>query len=492
MRRNWIIKNRLSVLLLAVTIFSPFVFFISSTNTAAAQNGGISSNNYKLIHYTVDSNADTETDYLVLLSPTITLLWGPYLTGTTANSIVINVKTSELTDDNIEYATEAYYSANNTYEWTATDGISDTIHHIPLTGLESNTIYHYRLNYSGIVTDDYHFRTFPASGTFTFIVYSDTQDQLPQFSQYERYKLVADAVAAEPDIAFVLHCGDLVNNGDNVTDWDRYFDVSRQLLASTTVYSALGNHDNKTNSGLYYSIFGLSPDYSFDCGDSHFTILDSLNTSDAQTTWLNSDLDSVKPWKFVAFHYPMYTSDPNHFGGWTNLQTEWGEIFRTHGVEAVWNGHIHVYEHYLENGIHYIVMGTGGGPLGLLSPEKYEGYQNSLEHSLAYTKVTISPIDNSAIVQIIRVADVSLNGTQVVTVYPPGTVYDTFTITLPGTQPQWDLNDDHICDIGDIVKIGIKWGLTGTPGWILEDANNDGSIDIGDVVFIGLFWDDSW
>ncbi len=60
------------------------------------------------------------------------------------------------------------------------------------------------------------------------------------------------------------------------------------------------------------------------------------------------------------------------------------------------------------------------------------------------------------------------------------------------TAPAWDLNNDHKCNIGDVVKIGLKWGLTGEDGWIPEDLNNDGKINIGDVVVIGLHWGETW
>ena len=56
----------------------------------------------------------------------------------------------------------------------------------------------------------------------------------------------------------------------------------------------------------------------------------------------------------------------------------------------------------------------------------------------------------------------------------------------------WDLNGDHICNIGDVVVVGLHWGETGTAGWIPEDLNDDGAINIGDVVTIGLHWGQTW
>jgi hypothetical protein len=58
--------------------------------------------------------------------------------------------------------------------------------------------------------------------------------------------------------------------------------------------------------------------------------------------------------------------------------------------------------------------------------------------------------------------------------------------------PTWDLNGDHICNIGDVVRVGLHWGETGDPGWIPEDVSPNGVINIGDVVVIGLYWGQSW
>lgn len=60
------------------------------------------------------------------------------------------------------------------------------------------------------------------------------------------------------------------------------------------------------------------------------------------------------------------------------------------------------------------------------------------------------------------------------------------------TEPGWDLNADHVCNIGDMVKVGLHWGETSANGWIPEDLNSDGVINIGDVVVIGLHWGETW
>jgi PKD repeat protein len=506
----------------------------------------------------IGSDDEVKADYIMVIAP----LWGPYLTGTTTSGTTINIKTESATAATVEYATEACYLANSTYDMSATDSTSTELHHIELTGLEAGTTYHYRVIYGTETTEDLIFNTFPTSGPFTFIVYGDSQDQVPLFSQAERHKLVADAIAGETGISFVLHTGDLVNQGNLTEDWDRFFDAARSMLSGAAIYPALGNHENY--SALYFNAFNVDPYYSFVCANAYFAVLDSNGgySVTEQSTWLESDLPGDKPWKFVSFHHPMYTSEEDHWGGWAEVFGEWRDVFLSGGVSAVWNGHIHAYERYLNNGIMYTMIGTGGGPSYPLSETKYDGYQNSLEHSLAYARVNIDPAADTATVEIIRVADVSVDNTEVTMVYPPGTILETYVLTHPSITAStsehgsidpvgevavgygndqtftitpnagyavadvlvdgspvgsvtsytfhnviedhtitasfiesvhsWDLNGDHVCNIGDVVVVGLHWDETGATGWIPEDLNNDGVINIGDVVVLGLHWGDTW
>ncbi|MBN1368448.1 MAG: IPT/TIG domain-containing protein [Dehalococcoidales bacterium] len=54
--------------------------------------------------------------------------------------------------------------------------------------------------------------------------------------------------------------------------------------------------------------------------------------------------------------------------------------------------------------------------------------------------------------------------------------------------PDWDVNEDGVCDILDVVSIGNHWGETGSPHWIRDDVNRDGMVDVLDVVAIGTHW----
>jgi hypothetical protein len=92
-----------------------------------------------------------------------------------------------------------------------------------------------------------------------------------------------------------------------------------------------------------------------------------------------------------------------------------------------------------------------------------------------------------------RISDVQVDGSSVgaASSYTFTSVTANHTIAA-SFLPTWDLNDDHICNIGDVVRVGLHWGETGDAGWIPEDVNPNGVINIGDVVVIGLYWGQTW
>ena len=366
--------------------------------------------------------AITSGIYAVSMFP----LWGPYITGTTGNSTTINWKTEKVTGGVVEYATENYFMEHGSYSHKVGDE-TERVHHVLITDLIPNTTYHYRVTIDGEPLDDHTFMTL-GTEPFTFVVYGDTQGLAGVFTQMERHKLVADRIAEEENVSFVVHTGDLVAFGDNLEYWDDFFNAGREMLSDTTIFPVLGNHE--CNHANYYEAFGVPEWYSFDCGDAHFTMLDSNDWADmpAETEWLKEDLESDASWKFVSFHHPPYSSDASHWGGWLNIREYWEDIFIENGVTAVFNGHVHVYERYLENGIHYVVLGCGGAPCYFLAEEKYQGYQNSFEDTLGYARITVD--EKQVVMDVIMVADVS-DG--IPYLYPPNTVFE--TVILGGAPP---------------------------------------------------------
>ncbi|MDE4908327.1 metallophosphoesterase family protein [Methanogenium marinum] len=358
---------------------------------------------------------------------------GPYLTSTTTNETTVNWLAPIPVGGIVACASDAYYQETGRYKQQVIDDAPVSLHHVHLTGLEPDTCYHYTVTIGRETSGDHTFRTFPEKGSFTFIVYGDTQEQIPYFTQADRHALVAERIAAnEPEALFVLHVGDMVCVVDDEDEWDRFFTAGRALFANATIIPVLGNHEN--NATVWYDTFGMPEWYSFDCGDAHFVVLDSNDWAaphfDEETAWLRADLAANQESRegntaartFVVFHHPPYSSGTRHPGGWEDLREIWNPIFEEYGVDMVFNGHVHSYQHYSVNDIEYVVAATGGGVLYNLTEEKTEGYAASADHELGYVRVKV---DEGGIFSVfVPVAAVSVDNRVVTGNFPVGTEYD--------------------------------------------------------------------
>jgi parallel beta-helix repeat protein len=439
----------------------------------------------------------TATNGTVNGTATVTVLltlWGPYVTKTTTNATVINWKTENATTGSVQYATDAYYKAQGTYEQSVADTNESHLHHLNLTNLTPDTVYHYQVCIGNESTDDCTFRTFPLHGSFTFIVYGDSQEPQgdPRATQLTRHKLVADRIAAEENVTFVLHVGDLVNDGSDLEEWNRFFEAARAMMSTTTFYTTLGNHEYASYGGgpgdpvqNYYDAFGVPEWYSFDCSDAHVTVLDSNDQANVptETTWLLNDLGSDSAanatWKFISFHHPPYSSSAKNYGGWTYFRDLWCPIFINHNVNAVFNGHVHAYERLKADGIHYVVAGTGGGPLYDLREPRIPESQNSLEWTLGYVKITIDADTEQVTLEMIAVANLSSGEVEL---YPPRTVFET-VILWQAHGLCGDVNGDGVVNVLDATKVKNR---AGNPSYPLNDEwaadiNCDGNINVLDA-----------
>jgi len=355
---------------------------------------------------------------LILPAASAAVVWGPYVTNTSENSAVVSWKTASPAGDGwVEYAPEG----GETYRIPSTS--EGAMHHVLLTGLTPATTYRYRVGTGDGVTGDCRFRTF-GDERFTCIIYGDTRAQKPLFTQAERHGLVAERIAAEEDILFVMHTGDFVCEEE---EWDEFFTVAGPMLRNTTLVPVAGNHDGSAEE--FADVFGLPPYYSFDAGSLHVTVLDSNDRAWAdmgsQTSWLKGDLASSLPRKIVAFHHPPFSSDRQHPGGDLGIRAEWSEVLSENGLDAVFGAHTHAYERYRVNGTEYFVVGCGGAPFYALSEEKPTGHQAGREQTLGYIRAVVSP--DAIDLEMMAVAEVAKDGR--VTTYPPGTVID--TVRLP-------------------------------------------------------------
>lgn len=375
------------------------------------------------------------------------IVWGPWITSTSPTGTIIHVKTAVAETVTVQYGPEDHFRKTGTYRYAVSDNGSFPLHHIPLAGLFPKTRYHYRVIAGENSTGDCTFLTFPVSGPVSFIVYGDTRDQPPLNNGNIRHAMVAERISREPDISFVLHTGDILTDSRNLSDWDRFFAAGGVLLANTTFVPVRGNHEQDTP--LWEEIFGTAPAYSFDCGPAHVTVLNSNDNIwsrlGCETAWLGNDLKTPEPWKFVALHHPLYSSEEKHVGGWQNLRKAWEDLFITGGVTAVFQGHVHVYERDLSEGVTYITEARGGSPFYSLNETKIPQYQASQENSLGYTRIDLDPVRGVATFSVYQVAVYGDDGTTLIARTPEGTLVERFDLPLRHSHNNYGFSSKTSC-----------------------------------------------
>lgn len=302
--------------------------------------------------------------------PPLRITRGPYLQSVLENRAVIMWTTNYAAPSIVEYG------RSKTSEWQVSSSAPVTLHEVELDELERETNYYYRVCSDTVISDWYSFKTaIHEDKPFRFIVYGDNR------TNFLRHTEIANAIGKhEPDL--IINTGDVVQRGLRA-DWDtEFFTPLSSLLKTTPIYVSIGNHE--LNASYFYDYFSFPNTehenyYSFQYGNSFFIFIDnnraaypdrdyypSFAPGSPQHQWLWNQLrlDAAKnaDWLFVINHVPCYTVGISTT--YTANQSYLVPLFRQYNVNVHFSGHIHDYERGFSDGVHYVISGGGGGPLG--------------------------------------------------------------------------------------------------------------------------------
>lgn len=266
---------------------------------------------------------------------------------------------------------------------------------------------------------------------FSFLVYGDTRGRRDgKETQYE-HSLVIDSMLATIKrlrtngipVRFVMQSGDAVVDGRDPKQWNASFvGLINRLTTEGGVpyFLAPGNHDvtaaeqitstNRTKGLSNYLeavVHLIPPDrslrrlegypaFAFGYGNSFFLALDSNIAGDPhQYLWAVQQLETLDRNRyknvFAFFHHPVFSSGP-HGGAKVEVPTRdlrklYMPLFHQHQVRAIFAGHEHLFEHWVETWLDHdgkrhrldqIVTGGGGAPLAYYHGEPDTGdYINS-------------------------------------------------------------------------------------------------------------------
>lgn len=271
---------------------------------------------------------------------------------------------------------------------------------------------------------DNRFRTHPhpdtVASSLTFAVIGDFGVGVKKASPTRRQQQIADALRQAVDtegVRLLLTTGDniyaakkllgvpIASTGDEDDDWFfTYFQPYRYVINRVPVYPSIGNHDASESEDCddraqvednFYMVermagresegrasFGPGLFYRFRYGsDIEFICIDTSKEAffrgrrlfEFPKHWSFVEAsfpeDGARMWRMPFAHHPPFSAGPQHYNTASMLRLQ--PLFRRAGVQAMFSGHEHNFQHAHTEGIDYFVTGAAGKFRGGM-PDRFE------------------------------------------------------------------------------------------------------------------------
>jgi predicted phosphodiesterase len=208
-------------------------------------------------------------------------------------------------------------------------------------------------------------------GTVTFAVLGDSRNSHGVFPR------LLKQMDGEPDLAFVIHLGDMVAKA-GLDKYGTFFGQVRQNLHKPLL-AVIGNHEvtDDPDLNLYRELFG-PVHYAFRINNHAFIVVNDAGPDfldHRQLNWLEEELQKARNCRtrLVFLHVPLF--DPRQGGHHHALPEERGRqlaaLFSRYRVTHIFAGHIHGYFSGNWSGVPYTITGGGGAELQGTDPRHF-------------------------------------------------------------------------------------------------------------------------
>ncbi|PMP86111.1 MAG: hypothetical protein C0174_02425 [Thermodesulfobium narugense] len=192
---------------------------------------------------------------------------------------------------------------------------------------------------------------------FTFIVMGDSH-------RNDKILKKSFELARSFDPLFVLFTGDMTNDGYEY-EYKDFLNMCN-MFGGIPIFPIIGNHEVRNSTkALYQNYMGpLNYTICVDKLDLKIVCIDNSEgiVTEDQHNFLERELSDKRKIQFVAMHEP-----PSYGDWWIHSYYKGNdksiEIISKHQVSAVFQGHIHLYDHKVINGINYYISGGAGGKI---------------------------------------------------------------------------------------------------------------------------------
>ncbi|WP_436700639.1 metallophosphoesterase [Nocardioides sp. BYT-33-1] len=254
----------------------------------------------------------------------------------------------------------------------------------------------------------------------------------------------------------LLQTGDLVDNGGRGQYWDEVFDhvfdgLDVQYAPVAGNHETYGDLDYNAHSEERTAIFGNMFDtpkngaigesnYSFDRGDVHIAVLNSVHDMDKQIDWLAKDIRaSDRTWNVVTGHYSYYGGSHGNDGPLAADRPKLTAAFEKLGVDLYIGGHDHIYKRStiydgrLAADAEEEALGTTFVTLGSAGPKFYDNVVHW------WDDVVVD--ENTQMGTVLEVTDAGL---ELTTYAVDGREIDRYTVTKP--TGHWRITSTDVVD----------------------------------------------
>jgi len=240
--------------------------------------------------------------------------------------------------------------------------VKATYHSAVVHNLKPNTIYVYRVGNgskdNGYWSEWFQYKTANVGNEkpFSFIYFGDAQNNVKSLWS----RVIRNSYRQFPQVDFMLHAGDLINDRDANLEWGEWFYAGNFIHATVPSMMTPGNHEyrNGVLSSLWRPQFTLPENgptealketcFAIDYQDMKMISLDSEGfdeseeSKEAQIQWLDSVLQAnTKKWTVITTHYPIYSTAKGRDN--KELREAIKPLIDKYGVDLILQGHDHTY-----------------------------------------------------------------------------------------------------------------------------------------------------
>lgn len=296
--------------------------------------------------------------------------------------------------------------------------VKATYHSAVIRNLLPNTTYVYRVGNehgdNGHWSEWFQFTTARTdmAAPFSFIYFGDAQNNVKSLWS----RVIRNSYRQFPEVDFMLHAGDLINDRDANLEWGEWFHAGSFIHATVPSMMTPGNHEYRDGvlSSLWRPQFTLPENgpieelketcYAIDYQDMKLISIDaegfdeSMEARTAQVKWLDSVLrTNTKKWTTVTMHYPIYSTAKGRDN--KELREALKPLMDKYKVDLVLQGHDHTYARgYVENQGKGLTVVKDAGTIYAVSvsgPKMYESKDQEWmvrrgEHTQLFQIITVS------------------------------------------------------------------------------------------------------